>query len=57
MASIVQAKVKKVKPSARNAVEKYKEILDQTLKELTEPQDLREGLQAFITAGEEVQFT
>ncbi len=48
---MVQGKLRKVKPSARNVVEKHKEILDQVVRELKDPPALKEGLQAFFTAG------
>ena len=51
MALFVQGKLKKVKPSAKNVVEKYKEVLDQTLRECRQPAELRAGLEAFLTAG------
>ena len=51
MALFVQGKLKKVKPSAKNAVDKYKEVLDQTLKECRQPAELRDGLETFLTAG------
>ncbi len=52
----MQGKVKKVKPSARNVVEKYKEVLDQSLKELNEPEEVREGLETFIAAGRGTRY-
>ena len=54
MALFVQGKLKKVKPSAKNVVEKYKEVLDQTLRECRQPEELRAGLEAFLTAGKYV---
>lgn len=51
MALFVQGKLKKVKPSAKNAVDKYKEVLDQTLRDLRQPAELRDGLETFLTAG------
>ena len=51
MALFVQGKLKKVKPSAKNVVEKYKEVLDQTLRECRQPAELRAGLEAFLAAG------
>lgn len=51
MASAVQAKLKKIKPSAKNVVEKYKEVLDQVLKESKTPTDLRAGMETFLGAG------
>ena len=52
MASIVQEKLKKVKPSAKNVVEKYKDVFDQVVRELKHPDEQRQGLEAFIGAGE-----
>ena len=45
---VVQAKLKKIKPSSKNAVEKYREVLDQVLKDTKR---LEEGLKAFLTGG------
>ena len=51
MASVVQGKLKKLKPSAKNVVEKYKEVLDHALRDLKKPEDLRAGLETFVSAG------
>lgn len=51
MASVVQAKLKKIKSSARNAVDKYKEALEQTLSELKKPSEIKDGMEAFLVAG------
>ena len=51
MASFVQGKLKKVKPTSKNVTEKYKEVLEQTLKEVKKPDDLKIGLETFIGAG------
>ena len=52
MASAVQVreKLKKVKPTAKHTVEKYKEILDFALKNVASSTDQEEGLQAYLTA-------
>ena len=50
-ATVVQAKLKKVKTSSRNVVEKYKEVLEHTLQELKSPAELKEGMEAFLMAG------
>lgn len=50
MASAVKDKLKKVKPTAKNAVEKYGEILEFVLKSVNSPADQQEGLQLFLTA-------
>ena len=53
MASIaaVQEKLKNIKPAAKNAGEKYCELLDQILKECTAAQDLKDGLEALLNSG------
>ena len=48
----VRDRLKKVKPTAKNAVEKYREVLDYALKNVRNPKDQEAGLQAFLTAGE-----
>ena len=49
MASSVADKLRKVKPTAKNAVEKYKEVLDFALN-IASPGEQQEGLQIFLTA-------
>jgi COP9 signalosome complex subunit 4 len=49
MASSVADRLKKVKPAAKNAVEKYREVLDFALK-LKSGRDKQEGLQQFLVA-------
>lgn len=51
MASAVQGKLKKLKPTAKNVVDKFKEVLDQTLLEVQDASALKDGLEAFIAAG------
>lgn len=51
MASFVQGRLKKVKATSKNVAEKYKEVLEQTLKDLKKPADLKIGLETFIGAG------
>ena len=46
----VRDRLKKVKPTAKNAAEKYREVLDYALKNVKSPKDQQEGLQAFLTA-------
>lgn len=50
MASAVKDRLKKVKPTAKNAVDKYREVLDYALKNVKTPKDQQEGLHAFLTA-------
>lgn len=50
MASGVRDRLKKVKPTAKNAVDKYKEVLDFTLKNVKSVKEQEEGLQAYLTA-------
>ena len=53
MASIaaVQEKLKCIKPNAKNAGEKYCEVLDQILRECKVVQDLKDGIDALLNAG------
>ena len=51
MAAAVQEKLKNIKPAAKNAGEKYCEILDQILRECKVTQDLKDGLEALLNAG------
>ena len=46
----VRERLKKIKPTAKNALDKYKEVLDYTLKNIKRENDQEEGLQAFLTA-------
>ena len=39
-----------MKPTAKNAVDKYREVLDFALKHIKSSQDQQEGLQAFLVA-------
>lgn len=48
--ALVRDKLKKVKPTAKNAMEKYGEILDHVLKNVKSPSDQQEGLQLFLAA-------
>ena len=48
----VRDRLKKVKPTAKNAVEKYREILEYTLRNVQNSADQKVGLEAFLTAGE-----
>lgn len=50
MATSVSDKLKKVKPAAKNAVEKYREVLDFALNIAESPKDQQESLQVFLTA-------
>jgi COP9 signalosome complex subunit 4 len=50
MASSVKDRLKKVKPTAKNAVDKYKEVLEFAMKNMKSPKDQQEGLQAFLMA-------
>ena len=53
MASFVQGKLKSLKPSAKNVSEKYREVLNQTLKEFSgKPKALKEALEVYLVAGE-----
>lgn len=49
MASVAE-KLKKLKPTAKNAVEKYKEVLDFALNSAKGSVDQQKGLQLFLTA-------
>ena len=53
MASIaaVQEKLKNIKPTGKNAGEKYCEVLDQILRECKAVQDLKDGIEALLNAG------
>ena len=46
----VRDRLKKVKPAAKNAVEKYREILEYTMKNVETSADQQVGLEAFLTA-------
>jgi hypothetical protein len=50
MASFIQSRLQKIKPSAKNVIEKYKETFEQAQKELKTPEQLRQGLETFLTA-------
>ena len=50
MASFVQTRLQKIKPSAKNVIEKYKEIFEQAQKELKTPEQLQQGLETFLAA-------
>ena len=52
MASYVQSQLQKVKPTAKNVIEKYKEVFEQAMKELKDPEEVRQGLEAFLAASE-----
>ena len=52
MASFVQTHLQKIKPSAKNVIDKYKEVFEQAQKELKTPEQLRQGLETFLAAGE-----
>ena len=51
MASVVHAKLKKIKNTGKNVAEKYREALEKTLHELSTPAQLKEGLEAFVNVG------
>ena len=57
MAGVVQAKLRRLKPTAKNVVDKFKEVLDQCLQELKDASALEDGLEAFIGAGISVLFS
>ena len=50
MASFVQTRLQKIKPSAKNVIEKYKEVFEQAQKELKTPEQLQQGLETFLAA-------
>ena len=50
MASFIQSHLQKIKPSAKNVIEKYKEVFEQAQKELKTPEQLRQGLETFLAA-------
>lgn len=54
MASFVQSRLGKIKPSAKNVIEKYKEVFEQALKELKTPEELKQGLETFLAASKNV---
>ena len=54
--ALVQSKLKKIKPSAKNVIEKYKEVFEQALNELKTPEDLREGIETFLGASERMNI-
>ena len=49
MASVAE-RLKKLKPTAKNAVDQYREVLDFALKSVKSAREQQEGLQLFITA-------
>ena len=51
MASIAQSKLKNVKSTAKNVVEKYREVFSSLLDECKEGNDLRAALEVFVNAG------
>ena len=52
MASLMQNKLKSLKPSTKNIAEKYREILISVMKELSgNPALLKEALEVYLTAG------
>ncbi len=51
MAAIAQSKLKNVKSSNKNVVQKYKDVLSSLLDECKEDQDLVAALEVFINAG------
>ena len=56
MASFVQSHLQKIKPSAKNVIEKYKEVFEQAQKELKTPEQFRQGLETFLTASEDTKI-
>lgn len=56
MASFVQSRLQKIKPSAKNVIEKYKEVLEQALKELKTPDELKQGLETFLAASKNTKL-
>ena len=48
--ALVQSQLKKIKPSAKNVIEKYKEVFEHALKELKTSQDIVEGAETFLGA-------
>ncbi len=52
MAAEVQTKLKAIKSKSPKVVtEKYQEVFDQLVAEQKDPQQLQEGVEAFLTAG------
>ena len=49
---LILSQLKKIKPSAKNVIDKYKEVFEQALKELKTPEELREGAETFLGASE-----
>ena len=49
MASVAE-RLKKVKPTAKNAVERYREVLELALQQTSSSREQQEGLQLFLTA-------
>ena len=49
MASVLE-RLKKLKPTARNAAEKYREVLELAVKQTQNSREQQEGLQLFLTA-------
>lgn len=50
--ALVQSQLKKIKPSAKNVIEKYKEAFEHALKELKTSKDIVEGAETFLGASE-----
>ena len=49
----MQSKLKRLKPSAKNIAEKYREVLVSVMTELSgNPALLKEALEVYLTAGE-----
>ena len=55
-AAAIQSQLKKIKPSAKNVIEKYKEVFEQALKELKSPEEIREGAESFLGASKMFRF-
>lgn len=52
MAAFVQEKLKSIKSkSPKVLTDKYQEVFDQLVAEQKDPQQLQEGVEAFLTAG------
>ena len=51
MASFAQAKLRGIKPSAKNVVEKYKEVYTVLTGGCKNSADLREALETFVSTG------
>ena len=50
--ALIQSQLKKIKPSAKNVIEKYKEVFEHALKELKTSKDIVEGAETFLGASE-----